>query len=213
MRRWHHQLTHLNIHKDWSRNVFRKNVKFQNVTTSLFLIRFSSFLHQSVGKFFTLSFEIMVILDWTSPLTQTCCHLWNYLQKHDTESCSFKHFFLSMSVLFWCVCLGLWVYSIGFQNKNWYSRSALKMLFICNILHNLININFVYMPFRIPFWFNLKDPCHSNACWLLLYISHNINISIHWASKEKLITSSKRHTLKLIIIGHRIAIIILKLKL
>ena len=50
VRRWHHQLTHLNIHKDWSRNVFRKNVKFQNVTTSLFLIRFSSFLHQSVGK-------------------------------------------------------------------------------------------------------------------------------------------------------------------
>ena len=29
----------------------RKNVKFQNVTTSLFLIRFSSFLNQSVGKF------------------------------------------------------------------------------------------------------------------------------------------------------------------
>ena len=26
--------------RDWSRNVFRKNVKFQNVTTSLFLIRF-----------------------------------------------------------------------------------------------------------------------------------------------------------------------------
>ena len=51
MRGWHHQLTHLNIHKDWSRNVFWKNVKFQNVTTSLFLIRFSSFLHQSVTKF------------------------------------------------------------------------------------------------------------------------------------------------------------------
>ena len=29
VRRWHHQLS-LNIHKDWSRNVFRKNVKFQN---------------------------------------------------------------------------------------------------------------------------------------------------------------------------------------
>ena len=41
VRRWHHQLSHLNIHKDWSRNVFRKNLKFQNVTTSLFLIRFS----------------------------------------------------------------------------------------------------------------------------------------------------------------------------
>ena len=46
------RLAHLNIHKDWSRNVFRKNLKFQYVTTSLFLIRFSSFLHQSVGKFF-----------------------------------------------------------------------------------------------------------------------------------------------------------------
>ena len=45
-----------------------KNVKFQNVTTSLFLIRFSSFLHQSVGEIFTLCFEIMLILDWTSPL-------------------------------------------------------------------------------------------------------------------------------------------------
>ena len=43
VRRWHHQLTHLNIHKDWSRNVFRKNVKFQNVTTSLFLIDFHHF--------------------------------------------------------------------------------------------------------------------------------------------------------------------------
>ena len=31
MRRWHHQLAHLNIHKDWSRSVFGKNMKFQNV--------------------------------------------------------------------------------------------------------------------------------------------------------------------------------------
>ena len=46
-----HQLAHLNIHKDWSRNVSWKNVTFQNVITPLFLIRFSSFLHQSVGKF------------------------------------------------------------------------------------------------------------------------------------------------------------------
>ena len=43
---------HLNIHKDWSRSVFRKYGKFQNVLTSLFLIRFSSFLCHFVGKFF-----------------------------------------------------------------------------------------------------------------------------------------------------------------
>ena len=41
VRAWHHQLAHLNIHKDWSRNVSWKNVKFQNAITSLFLIRFS----------------------------------------------------------------------------------------------------------------------------------------------------------------------------
>ena len=53
-------ITHLNIHKDLVKKCFpRTNVKFQNVTTSLFLIRFSSFLHQSEGKFITLSFEII----------------------------------------------------------------------------------------------------------------------------------------------------------
>ena len=41
VRGWHHQLAHFNIHKDWSRNVFRK--KYQNVISSLFLIQFSSF--------------------------------------------------------------------------------------------------------------------------------------------------------------------------
>ena len=57
VRRWHHQLSHLNIHKDWSRNVFRKNVKFQNVTTSLFHVSdFHHFWHQSVGKLSLLQF-------------------------------------------------------------------------------------------------------------------------------------------------------------
>ena len=58
VRRWHHQLAHLNIHKDWSRNVFRKNVKFQNVITSLFSIRFSSFLHRFVGENFLFLLKI-----------------------------------------------------------------------------------------------------------------------------------------------------------
>ena len=35
-----------------------------------FLSDFHHVLHQSVGTNFTLSFEIMVILDWTSPLKQ-----------------------------------------------------------------------------------------------------------------------------------------------
>ena len=52
------------FHKEWSRIVrFRKNVKFQNVTT--FLISYPIFnkaqmFALSVGKFCTLSFEIMV---------------------------------------------------------------------------------------------------------------------------------------------------------
>ena len=58
-----HQLPHLNIHNDWSRNVFRKKMKFQNVITSLFLIQFSSFLLQSVGKF--LLFLLQLCKIWT----------------------------------------------------------------------------------------------------------------------------------------------------
>ena len=54
MRVWHHHLTLLNIHKDWSRTVCQKYGKFQNVITSLFLIRFSWFLHHFVGIIFSL---------------------------------------------------------------------------------------------------------------------------------------------------------------
>ena len=43
VRRWHHQLTHLNIHKDWSRNVFRKNVKFKMSQLPYFLSDFHHF--------------------------------------------------------------------------------------------------------------------------------------------------------------------------
>ena len=59
VREWHHQLAHLNIHKDWSRSVFQKIVKFQNVITSLFFIRFWSFLHCSVGNFFLFHLKLM----------------------------------------------------------------------------------------------------------------------------------------------------------
>ena len=59
VRVWHHHLTQLNIHKDWSRSVFRKYGKFQNVLTSLFLIRFSSFLCHFVGKFFLLFLKLL----------------------------------------------------------------------------------------------------------------------------------------------------------
>ena len=68
VRRWHHQLAHLHIHKDWSRNVFRKYAKFQNVITSLFFNQFSSGFHCFVQGNFTLSSEIKLNLFWTSPL-------------------------------------------------------------------------------------------------------------------------------------------------
>ena len=45
VRWWHHQLTHLHIHIDWSRNVLWKFAKLQSVITSLFFNRFSSDFH------------------------------------------------------------------------------------------------------------------------------------------------------------------------
>ena len=52
VRWWHHKLTHLHIHIDWSRNVFRRKfAKLQSVITSLFFNRFSSGFHCYVWKF------------------------------------------------------------------------------------------------------------------------------------------------------------------
>ena len=48
--KWWHQLTHLHIHIDWSRNVLWKFAKLQSVITSLFFNRFSSGFHCYVFK-------------------------------------------------------------------------------------------------------------------------------------------------------------------
>ena len=68
MRRWHHHLTHLHIHIDWSRNVSWKFAKLQSVITSLFFNRFSSGFHCYVWKIFTLSSEIKLNLLWSSSI-------------------------------------------------------------------------------------------------------------------------------------------------
>ena len=70
VRRWHHQLTHLHIHIDWSRNVLWKLAKFQSVITSLFVNQFSSGFHCFVQILFTLSSEIKLNLFWSSPLNR-----------------------------------------------------------------------------------------------------------------------------------------------
>ena len=66
VRWWHHQLTHLHIHIDWSRNVLWK---IQSVITSLFFNRFSSGFHCYVWTIFTLSSKIKLNLLWNSSLT------------------------------------------------------------------------------------------------------------------------------------------------
>ena len=69
VRWWHHQLTHLHIHIDWSRNVkLWKFAKLQSVITSLFFNRFSSGFHCYVWNFFTLSSKLKLILLWSSSL-------------------------------------------------------------------------------------------------------------------------------------------------
>ena len=50
VRRWHHQLAHLHIHTNWSRNVSWKFVKLQSVITFLFFNWFSSGFHYFIHK-------------------------------------------------------------------------------------------------------------------------------------------------------------------
>ena len=68
VRGWHHQLAHLNIHKDWSRSVFRKKNEISKC--HIFLISHPIFIIFSLfcRKKFTLSFKIDSILEWISPL-------------------------------------------------------------------------------------------------------------------------------------------------
>ena len=51
VRRWRHQLAHLHIHTNWSRNVSWKFAKLQSVITFLFFNRFLSGFHCFIYKF------------------------------------------------------------------------------------------------------------------------------------------------------------------
>ena len=69
VRWWHHQLTHLHIHIDWSRNVLWKFAKLQNVITSLFFNRFSSGFHYYVWKFLLVFLKFKLNLFRIPPLS------------------------------------------------------------------------------------------------------------------------------------------------
>ena len=71
VRWWHHQLIHLHIHIDWSRNVLWKFAKLQSVITSLFFNRFSSGFHYYVWNFLLFLLIFKLTLFRISPLTQT----------------------------------------------------------------------------------------------------------------------------------------------
>ena len=78
VRWWHHQLTHLHIHIDWSRNVLWKFAKLQSVITSLFFNRFSSGFHCYVWTFLLFSLKFKLNLFRISPLTFVCVCLCFY---------------------------------------------------------------------------------------------------------------------------------------
>ena len=69
VRWWHHQLTHLHIHIDWSRNVLWKFAKLQSDIHN-FLIFQPIFIRFSLLclEIFTLSSEIKINLLWSSSL-------------------------------------------------------------------------------------------------------------------------------------------------
>ena len=71
VRWWHHQLTHLHIHIDWSRNVLWTFAKLESVITSLFFNRFSSGFHCYVWKFLLFFLKFKLNLFRISPLINT----------------------------------------------------------------------------------------------------------------------------------------------
>ena len=85
MRRWHHQLTHLHIHTDWSRNVSWNFAKLQNFITSLFFNRFSSGFSLFCSENFTLSSEIKLDQLRTSPLSCAQCNAYLLYCVHNKQ--------------------------------------------------------------------------------------------------------------------------------
>ena len=141
MRRWHHQLTHLHIHIDWSRNVswkFAKLQKYHNflIFQSIF-IRFSLFCSQ----IFTLSSEIKLILFWISSLINETWQSWSnslrltwflfQMQSFLTPLTNFslslhsEPNFLARSVMFSFVCES----NVGFS--IWQFTNTQMWLLIC----------------------------------------------------------------------------------
>ena len=101
VRWWHHQLTHLHNHIDWSRNVLWNFAKLQSVITSLFFNRFSSGFHCYVWKIYTLSSEIKLNLLWSSSLRTL-----NSLENWRRESCFTRTMLLHTSLwLQWLLCV------------------------------------------------------------------------------------------------------------
>ena len=68
VRAWHHQLAHLNIHKDWSRNVSWKKCEISKCHN--FLISYPIFIIFALfcREYFSLSFKFFKILVWISSL-------------------------------------------------------------------------------------------------------------------------------------------------
>ena len=105
VRWWHHQLTHLHIHIDWSRNVLWKFAKLQYVITSLFFNRFSSGFHYYVWKFLLvfLKFKLTLIRPGGGgihppPSTFRAIISRNFFPAHR----AFATFFFQVLRNFWC---------------------------------------------------------------------------------------------------------------
>ena len=71
VRAWHHQLAHLNIHKELVKKCFLKKCEISKCHNSLISYPIFIIFAPIYREIFILSFEFKVILDWTSPLTFT----------------------------------------------------------------------------------------------------------------------------------------------
>ena len=109
VRGWHHQLAHLNIHKDWSRSVFRKKCEISKC--HFFLISHPIFIYFSLfcRKNCTLSFKIDSTLEWISPLSIERDFVFNSgLLSHQLSKCHWGLVLLTYALQFYGQVLLVW---------------------------------------------------------------------------------------------------------
>ena len=155
VRWWHHQLAHLHIHTNWSRNVSWKFAKLQSVITFLFFNQFSSGFHCFIHKFLLFLMKLSLNLFRISPLNSKMLYMPIQMM---CVAVSLKHVIARAYFYTFAVCVN------GGKWTVWHELSR-SYRFLPDVTKNysLISHACWYAMFRMRYAYKAND--YTNWIW------------------------------------------------